>query len=294
MKIAINFLSLILIFIAINANAIQILKTKENKVLIDLEGETASTDQLLYMLNEEGKKIGLAKIIQIKGERAIAVLTKGTSKGTYSAALIEMKTDAENGRTTKTNTEPKIFRPNAWKLSSVVSLSMNNMKTRRSDGTLPTPNQEDVMLTGTGLGVTGILDFPFKKIVLRGTLGYEPYVGSGTAQYLSCASLTSRDCNVNIQYLSAGGYIRYNLTNPSNQIWLGLGATGKYPLGKSSSALRTDDIQSTMTYALAGGFDYYLDTTRFIPFSVDYQNFLSSDTVTANLVIIRGGYGWVF
>lgn len=296
MKTTINCLAIILFFFSVSTHAIQILKIKENKILIDLESETASTDQFLYILNQAGKKIGLAKIIQIKGERAIAVVTKGTARDYNSAALLEMEIndDSESGKPKKAKTEPTIYRPNAWKLSSVASWSISNMKTRRSDGTLPTPNQEDVMLTGSGFGVTGVLDFPFKKIVLRGTLGYEPYVGSGTAQYLSCSSLTSTACNVNIQYLSAGGYIRYNLTNPANQFWVGVGATGKFPLGKSSSALRTDDIQSTMTYAIAGGMDYYLSTSRFIPFSVDYQIFLSSDTVSANLIILRGGYGWVF
>lgn len=298
MKITINFLTLLMLFAASNANAIQILKTKENKVLIDLEGETASTDQFLYMLNEAGKKIGLAKIIQIKGERAIAVVTKGTARGTSSAALLEMKKeddDSEKSPSKKTRSEQPIYRPNAWKISSVLSYSMNNMKTKRSDGTLPTPNQEDVMLTGSSFGVAGILDYPFNKsFILRGTVGYEPYVGSGTAQFLSCGSLNTTSCDVNIQYLSAGGYVRYNLTNPANQFWMGLGVTGKYPIGKSSSALKTDDIQATMTYAIGFGMDYYLDASRFLPFSLDYQIFLNSDTVSANLIMLRGGYGWVF
>jgi opacity protein-like surface antigen len=119
-------------------------------------------------------------------------------------------------------------------------------------------------------------------------------VAKGTSTLLACNNLTSTDCNANINYLSAGGYARFNLTKSRFQAWVAAGGTGKFPISKTTTALRSDDIKMTMTFALGGGFDYYLSNKTFIPASLEYQLFQSSETVSANIILIRAGYGWAF
>jgi len=188
-----------------------------------------------------------------------------------------------------------LYRLNNIKYSGLVTLAMNTMNTKQSDGTQPVPNQEDVNLNGYSIGVTGALDYPYKDLlILRGTIGYEPYSVSGTSKFLSCDQLNSTTCKASMQYLSAGGYLRFNLTRSQYQYWIGVGGTGKFPISKSTTALRADDIKYTMTLAFAGGLDYFLNNKNFVPVSVEYQFFESSETVSANLIMLRGGYGWAF
>jgi hypothetical protein len=42
------------------------------------------------------------------------------------------------------------------------------------------------------------------------------------------------------------------------------------------------------------GLDYFVGNKNFIPVSLEYQLFLSSDTVSANAILFRAGYGWAF
>lgn len=303
MKKITEILVLITTIISFNSQAIEIKQTKENKILLDLEDDTVEPDQKLYLLNASGKKIGIAQVIQVKNGKAIAIINKGTSRGATVVEIadgpIATNPDPDEDNSSSKKNKPlssnNIYRLNSTKMSALLTLSMNSMNTKQTDGTLPTPNQETVPLAGTSFGITGAIDYPFKNIlILRGTLGYEPFNASGSSNFLSCDNLTSRDCNANIQYISGGGYVRFNLTKSKNLFWAGLGMNGKFPLSKSTTALKSDDIKFTMTYALGFGLDYYTSNKTYLPFSFDYQIFLNSDTVSANIIMLRGGYGWAF
>lgn len=188
-----------------------------------------------------------------------------------------------------------VYRLNSTKVSGLLTIGMNNMITKQSDGLNPTPNTEDVPLKGNSFGLTGAMDYPFNSwLILRGTLGYEPFVVAGTSTLFACNNLSSRDCNANISYLSAGGFARFNLTKSRFQTWAAVGGTAKFPISKTTTALRADDIKMTMTFGLGGGFDYFITNKTFIPASLEYQMFQSSETVTANMILIRAGYGWAF
>lgn len=278
--------------------AASILQVKNNRILLSMDGEKLEVGQSIVLQNSDGKDVAKAIITQAKGEKAIATIKSGKvdgsetvvsgSGGANSAELEEEVTP--DSYTSKKSRNPRL---NAKKFAALLTISMNNMTTKQA--TLGGGQIEDVALTGMGIGLTGSFDYPLNTwLILRGTLGYEPFVAAGSSNFLVCDNSTSRDCNANISYLSAGGFARVNFTKSKLQFWGGAGGTGKFPISKSSTALRTDDIKLTITFAVAGGVDWFTSNSAFIPLNFEYQLFQPSDTVTANQILLRGGYGWAF
>lgn len=281
---------IILLALALNfqAHAAKVVQAKNGKVLIDLEGESASPNQNAVLINADNKRVAIVQITQVKNGKAIGTVTKGQTQGNEKATLIVPKGgDAGAGGN-------QVYRTTSKKMSVLLSLMSNSMTTKQSDGAVA-PTTEDVSMKGSTFGVTGAVDWPVTPaIVLRATLGYEPFKASGTASSNKCADLTSTNCSADITYLSAGGYARYDFNKSRTQFWAALGGTLKFPMSKTTTALKQDDIKMTMTYGLAGGMDFFLSNKTFIPVSLEQQFFLKSDTVSASIMMIRVGYGQSF
>ncbi len=287
---------IIFLFFAQLAYAVSILQVKNNRVLLSMDGEKLEVGQSVTLNDTDGKEVAKAIITQAKGEKAIATIKSGKADGSETVVV-------GNGGTSTPVAEEEISpdsyakksknpRLNGKKLAVVLTASINNMSTKQSDLAL---NIEDVKLAGTGIGIAATMDYPLNTwLILRGTLGYEPFVASGSGNFLICDSKTSRDCTVNINYLSAGGFARVNLTKSKFQLWAGAGGSAKFPISKSSTALVDSDIKLTITFAAAGGADWFISNSSFVPLNLEFQMFQPSDTVTANQILLRGGYGWVF
>jgi len=279
--------------------AASILQVKNNRILLSMDGDKLEVGQAIVLQNSDGKEVAKAIITQAKGEKAIATIKSGkadgsetvvTGTGGANSAELEEEVTPDSYTSKKSRGNPRL---NAKKFAALLTISMNNMTTKQA--TLGGGQIEDVALTGMGIGLTGSFDYPLNTwLILRGTLGYEPFVAAGSSNFLVCDNSTSRDCTANISYLSAGGFARVNFTKSKLQFWGGAGGTGKFPISKSSTALRTDDIKLTITFAVAGGVDWFTSNSAFIPLNVEYQLFQPSDTVTANQILLRGGYGWAF
>ncbi|MBC7741268.1 MAG: hypothetical protein H7061_03665, partial [Bdellovibrionaceae bacterium] len=207
----------------------------------------------------------------------------GSGAGTASDAVMANPRSGDNGKA--------FVRTASKRFSGVVNLMNNTMAVLVNDGSSQSI-EETVKMTGMTFGLTGIVDWPiYKKLSFRGTLGYEPFKVSGTALRRSCAAISSTECTADITYLSGGGYARLDFYQGQLLAWGALGANIKFPLSKSTTALSTSDIQMTSTYALAGGIDYFIDHKLFIPASLEYQMFLKSPTVDANIMMVRVGFG---
>lgn len=296
-RITSNLIVLLALTLSFSAQAAKVIQAKNGKVLIDLEGETASANQNAVLVNAENKRVAIVLISQVKNGKAIATVTKGQSQGNEKATLIAPKAGGETSA--PADTAPtggnQVYRTNSKKMSVLLSLMSNSMTTKQSDGAQPTPVTEDVAMKGSTFGVTGAIDWPVTPaIVLRGTLGYEPFKASGTAATNKCDNLNSTNCTADITYLSTGGYARYDFTKSRTQFWAGLGGSLKFPVSKSTTALKQEDIKMTITYGLAAGMDFFLSNKTFIPVSVEQQFFLKSDTVSAAIMMIRVGYGQAF
>ena len=83
-------------------------------------------------------------------------------------------------------------------------------------------------------------------------------------------------------------------SNTKTLVWVAFGGAAKFPLAKSTTALRADDVKMTFTVAGALGLDFFISNKNYIPVSLEYQLFPSSDTVSANSIMLRAGYGWSY
>jgi hypothetical protein len=293
-----KFFFLFIFCLSQGAFAVSILQSKNNRILISMDGEKIEVGQTLILKNADGKEVAKAVVTQAKGEKAIAVIKNGKADGSETVTVAVGTPAAAEGEFTAESaprkTHSTAYRLNAKKLALLLTLSMNSMQTKQADKSA-TPNIETVTLAGTGIGLAASVDWPLSTwLIFRGTLGYEPFTASGSGQFNSCNDGTSKDCNASIDYLSAGGFARFNLTKSKYQVWVGGGGTSKFPISKTSTALKTDDIKLTVTFAGAAGLDWFIASDAFVPLSLEYQMFQSSDTVTANQILVRGGYGWAF
>ena len=281
-----------------NAYAVSIQQAKGNRILLSLDGDKLSVGQTITLKNSDDKTVATAIVSQVKGGKALATIKTGKVDGSETVSLGESTDESAEENISPDSFSKKtksVYRLNSTKFSGLLTIGMNQMNTKQSDGQTPTPNTEDVALKGNSFGLTGAMDYPFNNwLILRGTLGYEPLVATGTSTLLACNNLTSTDCNANINYLSAGGFARFNLTKSRFQAWVAAGGTAKFPISKTTTALRSEDIKMTMTFGAGGGFDYFITNKTFIPASLEYQLFQSSETVSANIILIRAGYGWAF
>ena len=293
-NILVLFFSLIF---SLQTFAAKVIQSKNGKIMIDLEGDTLAAGQNVLLVSPQNKKVAIAQIAQVKNGKAIATITKGQSQGNEKVTLIPAKGATATAATSSGGESDanQVYRTSSKKMSVVLNMMSNTMNTKQSDGAQPTPNTEDVGMKGSTFGITGVLDWPvMPSIVFRGTLGYEPFKTTGTATRLVCDNTKSTDCSADITYLSAGGYLRYDFNKSRTQFWGALGGTLKFPMSKTTTALKADDIKMTMTYGFGLGMDFFLTNKTFIPFSIEQQMFLKSDTVSASIMMIRLGYGQAF
>lgn len=281
------------------AQSATILQAKNGKVLISLDGDTVTVGQNIGFKNAEGKTVAVATVATVKGARAIAEVKKGQVTGDetiFFAGGAKPKASSESSEEkftdeTEATSKREVYRLSSTRIAGVLTVGMNNMVTKQADANA-TPNTEDVTLKGNSFGLTGTMDIPLNWwFAVRATLGYEPFMAEGESRFLSCDGQSSTKCNANINYISGGGYARVNFNNSPFQIWTALGATTKFPMSKSSTALKTDDIKSTFTFAAAFGADWFISNKFFIPVSAEYQMFQNSDTVSANIIQARIGFG---
>lgn len=288
-------ISLTLLFSS-HSYAAKISQVKNNKALIDLEDEYASINQEFTILNSKKKKIGTGKFLQIKNGKAVGLITSGTPAGSEKIKIVFKSSDEDDEDSevsqSVTRKDPVLFRANNKRFSGSITTLNNTMITKQSDGTLPAANVEDVSMSGSAIGFTGVIDWPMNRLMtFRGSVGYEPFKATGTAVNLVCSSLTTRECNAEINYLSTGAYARFEILKANGLLWAAIGGTFKFPMTKNSTALKESDIKLTTTYGFAIGYDLFIDTKHFIPISYEQQSFLKSDTVSASITMLRAGFG---
>lgn len=273
-------------------------QSKNGKVLIDNQRDEVEVSQEYYLLNFEKKKVAVVRISVVKNDKSIAFIVKGQSDGTESLLLKseasttdKIPTFREN--TTNVETKPtNAYRLTQKKLSVLLNLMTSSMTALEADSQPPNPQVENVQMTGTSIGITAAYDIPLRSwFEFRGTLGFEPFTVSGTSMITGCDSATSRDCNADISYLSAGAYARFDIYKSRTSIWLAVGTIGKFPIAKKSTALKTDDLKLAGAYSFAAGLEYFMSNKIFIPFSIEQQYFISTETVKANQLSIRSGLG---
>lgn len=265
------------------AYAIKIVRIKNNRVLLDLEGEKVNVGEKLGARNPDGKPKALLEIKQIKQGKAVAIITKGQIQQEYSVTKITQKGTPKSSADSDSNLSSTS--KSAWGFTA--GYAMNSM-------TIKPSGSSSISLAGSSFNLSGFyqmhLDGGFSTRFLS---GYETLQASGTSVSPACTG--SSDCKVEVSYLGLEALIRYSFVSNSNiDMWAGAGLGFLFAIGKSSNVLDTGKITTNQTIVGTLGLDYQVNRNNFIPIQLDYALFPDNSTSSANQIILRAGYGFNF
>lgn len=273
-------------------------QVKNEKVLIDFAGETPNVGEKYFLL-ENTKKVGIVELIQVKNQKAIGKLTKGKSAVGFQTALgaKAKQPTTESDPAQVTEDVNSFLRFDRMKYSVQMKLFLNKISTKQRDNAQPFPHEETVTMNGTNFGVFGTLELPlFDPLQALGFAGIEMLDVVGSAQYNSCDSKSSTNCDMKITYITVGGIARYDFKKSKINPWAGIGISLKYPVIKKSTALDEDSLQFANTVIFTGGLDYHLNNKNFVPVALEYH--YSTNTSETVPVIdqwaLTAGYGFKF
>lgn len=275
-------------------------QVKNGKVLISLEGTPAQVGEQFFALNENNKKTAILEVTAVKGDRAVAKITKGTTKPTdsiLSKGVGPAPSTKAAAPEKKSAPESTFIRHDLKKIAVNIKASTDAISTLQQDSTNPFPNKETVDMKGSNIGVNVSMNIPLSKTLsVQGFAGYEMLKVAGTALRLVCDGKTTTDCNADISYLTVGALGRLTYASNSMEYWAGAGIGFKQPIAKKSTALTLDNISLANTAIVALGLDYHLSNTKFIPVSFEYhKSFNESETVpTISHMGLQVGFGILY
>lgn len=263
------------------ANAFKVLEIRNNKILVDLEGDAlARGDYLVTLKGAEYE--GRAITIQVRLGQAVAKIQNGNF------------TVGEN--VNRIIADP-VFNEEAIKISLQAKYLNNAISVEQKDSSFPTPNEETISMTGQSVGFFGVIDWPTESFVLRGSLGLEPVNVNGVAKYNSCSSKTSTACSVNINYIAATAALRFDYYRTTRLVlWWAAGSGIKFPLNKESTTLSKEAITMANSILVATGSDYLIMKNYFIPVGFEYHYSLnfSEKVPVINQLTLHAGIGMEF
>lgn len=307
MKSAPKFLLALTVVFFINifnvAFAAQVSAVKGKQVLV--QGDQLEVNGLYFVVSQ-GKKKGIIKIKQLKGNKALALLLKGSADKGYNLVYRPRKKAGSTATNTASKPAPQTSSKGYDRYSETPKSNFNNKTSYRSSSTpgfyslggmlafqqnsasVEIGNGTD-SLSGSGIGFKAFGDYMLnERIHLRGEFGTVAFQAEGTDM---CFGAT---CVMNINYLGATIWGRYMLgsSDSKTRFWGGAGASLIFPMGTGdTNAVNVDDIGSTMIFNVGGGFDYRINDKYFIPFHVEYALFPPSDQVSANMILVKAGLG---
>ena len=284
--------------------AASISQLKGSKVLVQLEGDAAKAGQDFYVLDSNGKRVALVRINQVKGDKAVGEVTKGTA---ILGGVMKLKTAA-----TETTERPKAAPVKKSRVEDVESNStsssrkklsggvllgyaMNNMSLTVQDPTTPSL-KEDVKLKDSSFSLKGFADYDLSKsFTLRFASGLETFAVKGSTTAAICDDRGSTSCEVSFNYLALEGSAHYNLMTGNTRAWLGVGYSFLLQMSKKVNIPNLSaDGSTNQMILISAGTDIGMSGGSFIPIVVEYGMFPGSSNVVANAIYVRGGYGFNF
>lgn len=283
----------------------EVVQVKSGKALLNLSGAPASAGTEFFSINAEGKRKAILRIRQVKGDRAIADVVKGTAEPGHTLQMRGGGGSSAPARTQEVTTAPaaepkeeRRQRPRGFLgrmlkrgtgVGILGGLAQNSMSlTAKKSGV-----SEDLSLAGNSFNLMGFYDYDLSKsFTVRARAGLETFSAKGTAKNaVVCSNSTS--CDVGFNYLSGEAAAHFNFMQGKTRAWAGAGFAFMFVMTKSSSIsnLDTSNATNNMMY-LSTGADFDMGRGAFVPVSFDYGLFPGSAGVNANSMILRAGYGW--
>lgn len=286
-------------FILILSNTVfaaSVTAVKNNKIAINLEGQAASPGTEFFVVNASGKKVAIVKITQVKGDKALAEISKGTAQVGYSLQPRSGgggKSSSAGATSSDSYYDQKLnSRAHTGNSFGIIGgYLLNSMTASFTGGPLGATYPVTASMSGSGFGALGFYDYAISpKFVLRGMGGVEQYNVVGSISTFDCSA--TADCNVKLMYLSMYGYGRYNVLEGDYKWWVGGGYGYLYAISKASTVLRSEQISANQIFVFSTGLDIRLSPKTYIPVSIEYGMFPNSDSVKASIIYLRAGYAW--
>lgn len=276
-------LSFALLFLPAIALAGEVTKCKGTNCLIELKGDSASPGDLIYS-SSDGKHRGILKITKVKGDKAIAKLLKGKAEpGMTTEPRPANAGMSKHGGSKAGNSRSYI--------GGVVGLAMDKMSVQVNNFATNVPIGT-ANLSGMSFSALALFDYQmFPQIWFRGLGGLEGFSVTGAAM---CGTGNTQTCNATIYYLAGDFLARYLFSEGDMRPWLGGGVELMFPASKNSTALNPGSIGTTNAIQVAGGVDWFINKTTYIPISLEYGLLPKSNEVDATWIALRVGMAFAY
>lgn len=267
----------------------QVAKVKGKSVLIDTQGDPLQPGEIYYVIDLDGSRKAIVKIMKVRGAKAIARVGKGMAQ--VGMGLEKRKSSSPRqsvNRSTpsyRDNSLPSPMSDHQAYWGGLLGLGFDSL-------TADILNDSNVKVgtastSGMSFSLMGLYDHRLlPNVWFRGLAGYEGFKTEGGS---NCGTSSNQSCDVNLGYLSLDAIGRYLFSEDHIRPWVGGGLAILFPLSKSSSLLKSSSITNTYTLLFTGGVDWQISPTMRVPLSIEYSMFPKTDTVEASWIQIRGG-----
>ncbi len=297
----------LILLTTISSPAATVSQVKGTKVLLQLEGASLLPDTEIYISQSNGKKIGLAKIKVVKGDRAIAELLKGRAEPGANVSLKAGSNSGANSGSNLTGGRSSSTTPS----SSPDEAHMNPIKSRprNTAGFLTGITNNSMSLTAqygstksavelkdTGFVLKGFYDYKLTKDFLaRLGLGLQTFSAKGTAGASVCDNGNTKACEISFMYAVAEAEAQYYLTDSNFRMWLGGGYHFMMAASKKNNISNlSSDTSTNQMISFGLGADWWISKSSFIPISFLYGIYPGSSNVNVSSLLLQVGYGFGF
>lgn len=276
------------ILFCLSAGAAQVRAIKGNRLLIELQGSNFNVGDIVKIENSTGQVRALAKVIKVAGRFAEAIY-KGRPQQGFNVVIYPRQALQRRLRALRRRREQGRYGHRYGSSPQPMGQAMKGVMLgyNSASGSVKLKDGTTVSLSGTGISLTGFMDHPFRDwFSFRGAAGIDQLNLSGANDPSGCTG--SGACDAKITYLSLdllGRFMHHNL-------WGGGGVDILFPISKSSTALDTSSISSTMAYMLAAGYDFHFRSGHYMPLELQYQMYPTSSTVAAHAIEFNIGYAF--
>lgn len=293
------------LFLALTSQtlAATIAGVKGQKVLINLEGDSVEVGDEFFLIDPaKEKRTAIVRITQVKGGKALGELLRGKAeKGHTLRAKAASPMSADyTPSVSEDRSSPMSLAggdnflrvlKNSWGVTgSYITTSMDATVTY----TIPVIGTRDTTsasMSGSGFGAGGFYDYVLTpSLVGRAYAGLEQFNAAGSASKAGCAGSTN--CDAKINYLSMYGILKWYPLQDKYRVWAGGGMGYLLALSKSSTALNESKISANQVFTAAVGIDIQRDRMNYIPVSLEYNLFPSTEAVKASMILIKAGWAW--
>lgn len=296
LKIKIAILLLATAWTGTQAWAATVGSVKNKQVVLNMaSGESLSVGQQLAIVDRSGKRTGIVRIRQVRGNRALAEIVRGTAA---TGSTTQAAAAARGGSTPARGSTPAASSSSKSRLGFFGGLAMNTMAlTAQYQPPSLTLRSEDLNLKGNGFNFKAYYDYDYSKMLtIRAISGLETFSakGSTAGASLICSDGTSNECEVNFNYLSLEGHVQFNYLNSGTRAWAGVGYSFLITMSKAINIPNLQATGSTNQMILFGtGADFKLGSGSYIPVAVEY-GYIPGDNVKASAIYARAGYAFDF